>query len=130
MPPASSSSPAGAMPSSTSTTAGAPATGASTGSASMAAGGSSMSRTVPRRHGGPPQEAERIVDALFERRVPHAYILFPGEDHGFRSRDAIIASFSSELSFYAQVFGFEPADGMDRLDIRFLDEWQAKRDGT
>jgi dipeptidyl aminopeptidase/acylaminoacyl peptidase len=78
----------------------------------------------------PPQEAERIVDALFERRVPHAYILFPGEDHGFRSGDAIIASFSAELSFYAQVFGFEPADAIDRLEIRFLDEWQAKRDGT
>jgi len=74
----------------------------------------------------PPAEAERIVDALFERRVPHAYLLFPGEDHGFRSRDAIIASFSAELSFYAQVFGFEPADAIDRLDIRFLDEWRAK----
>jgi dipeptidyl aminopeptidase/acylaminoacyl peptidase len=78
----------------------------------------------------PPAEAERIVDALFERRVPHAYLLFPGEDHGFRSRDAIIASFSAELSFYAQVFGFEPADAIDRLDIHFLDEWQAKRNGA
>ena len=29
------------------------------------------------------QEAERIVDALFERRVPHAYLLYPGEDHHF-----------------------------------------------
>lgn len=77
----------------------------------------------------PPQEAERIVDALFERRVPHAYLLFPGEDHGFRSRDAIIASFSAELSFYAQVFGFEPADAIDRLEIRFLDEWRSRRAG-
>jgi dipeptidyl aminopeptidase/acylaminoacyl peptidase len=73
----------------------------------------------------PPQEAERIVDALFERRVPHCYILFPGEDHGFRSRDAIIRSFSAELSFYAQVFGFEPADPIEPIEIRFLDEWRA-----
>jgi dipeptidyl aminopeptidase/acylaminoacyl peptidase len=72
----------------------------------------------------PPAEAERIVDALFERRVPHAYLLFPGEDHGFRSRDAIIASFSAELSFYAQVFGFEPADAIERVEIRFLHEWR------
>jgi dipeptidyl aminopeptidase/acylaminoacyl peptidase len=75
----------------------------------------------------PPQEAERIVDALFERRVPYCYILFPGEDHGFRSRDAIIKSFSSELSFYAQVFGFESADPIEPIQIKFLDEWQARR---
>jgi dipeptidyl aminopeptidase/acylaminoacyl peptidase len=75
----------------------------------------------------PPAEAERIVDALFERRVPHAYLLFPGEDHGFRSRDAIIASFSAELSFYAQVFGFEPADVIERVEIRFLDESRDQR---
>ncbi|NJD28121.1 MAG: S9 family peptidase [Chloroflexi bacterium] len=77
----------------------------------------------------PPSEAERIVDALFERRVPHAYILFPGEDHGFRSRDAIIRSFSAELSFYAQVFGFTPADDIEPLAIQFLDEWRARQAG-
>jgi dipeptidyl aminopeptidase/acylaminoacyl peptidase len=70
----------------------------------------------------PPSEAERIVDALFERRVPHAYLLFPGEDHGFRAKDAIIRSFGAELSFYAQVFGFEPADDIEPLEIQFLDE--------
>jgi dipeptidyl aminopeptidase/acylaminoacyl peptidase len=75
----------------------------------------------------PPTEAERIVDALFERRVPHAYILFPGEDHGFRSKAAIIRAFAAELSFYGQVFGFEPADDVERLEIRFLDEWRGRR---
>ena len=69
----------------------------------------------------PPSEAERIVDALWERRVPHAYLLFPGEDHGFRGREAIIRSFGAELSFYGQVFGFTPADAIERLEIRFLD---------
>ena len=61
----------------------------------------------------PKEEGERIVDALFERRVPHAYLLYPGEDHGFRSREAIIRSFGAEISFYAQVFGFEPADDIE-----------------
>jgi dipeptidyl aminopeptidase/acylaminoacyl peptidase len=81
----------------------------------------------------PKEEAERIVDALFERRVPHAYLLYPGEDHGFRSRDAIIRSFGAELSFYAQVFGFEPADEIEPLEIQFLDESRrrtADRDGA
>jgi dipeptidyl aminopeptidase/acylaminoacyl peptidase len=73
----------------------------------------------------PPSEAERIVDALYERRVPHAYLLFPGEDHGFRGKDAIIRSFGAELSFYAQVFGFEPADDIEPIDIEFLGESRA-----
>lgn len=73
----------------------------------------------------PPSEAERIVDALRERRVPHAYLLFPGEDHGFRGRDAIIRSFGAELSFYGQVFGFTPADEIEPIEIRFLEEFRA-----
>ena len=72
------------------------------------------------------QGQERAVAQLrrsIEReRVPHAYLLFEGEDHGFRSRDAIIRSFSAELSFYAQVFGFEPADDIEPLEIQFLEE--------
>jgi dipeptidyl aminopeptidase/acylaminoacyl peptidase len=78
-------------------------------------------------HVVPPSEAELIVDALFERHVPHAYLLWPGEDHGFRGRAAIVGSFGAELSFYAQVFGFEPADAVKRVEINFLDEWRARR---
>ena len=70
----------------------------------------------------PQSEAERIVDALFERHVPHAYLLYPGEDHGFRGHEAITKSFAGELSFYAQVFGFEPADDIEPLEIQFLAE--------
>ena len=77
----------------------------------------------------PPSEAERIVDALFERRIPHAYLLYPGEDHGFRGHDAIMRSFGAELSFYAQVFGFEPADDIEPLEIQFLAESRS-RDGS
>lgn len=75
----------------------------------------------------PPSEAERIVDALFERRIPHAYLLFPGEDHGFRSAPNIIRSFEAELSFYGRIFGFEPADAIEPLEVTFLDEWRGRR---
>jgi dipeptidyl aminopeptidase/acylaminoacyl peptidase len=78
----------------------------------------------------PKAEADRIVDALFERRVPHAYLLYPGEDHGFRGHDAIIRSFGAELSFYAQVFGFEPADDIEPLEIQFLAESRSRNDGS
>ena len=74
----------------------------------------------------PKEEAERIVDALFERRVPHVYLLYPGEDHGFRSKEGITKSFGAELSFYAQVFGFEPADDIEPVEIQFLEEARRK----
>jgi len=45
------------------------------------------------------------------REVPVAYLLFDGEQHGFRRAENIRRALDAELSFYAQVFGFElPAD--------------------
>ena len=59
----------------------------------------------------PPSQAEAIVAALRDRGVPHAYLLFPGEQHGFRKADNIRAALDGELSFYAQVWGFDlPAE--------------------
>jgi dipeptidyl aminopeptidase/acylaminoacyl peptidase len=75
----------------------------------------------------PPSEAERIVKALFERRIPHAYLAFEGEDHGFRKAENIIRSAQAEFSFYGQVFGFRPADAMEPLAIEGLEEWRAAR---
>jgi len=69
----------------------------------------------------PPAQAEQIVDALWERHLPHAYLLFPGEDHGFRSAENIIRSFEAELSFYGQVFGFAPADAIEPIRVEFLE---------
>ncbi|MGY1753632.1 prolyl oligopeptidase family serine peptidase [Blastococcus sp. SYSU D01042] len=59
----------------------------------------------------PPDQAEAIVAALRAKGVPHAYLLFPGEQHGFRKAENIRAALDGELSFYAQVWGFDlPAD--------------------
>ncbi|MGY1668661.1 prolyl oligopeptidase family serine peptidase [Geodermatophilus sp. SYSU D00696] len=59
----------------------------------------------------PPEQAEVLVAALRERGVPHAYLLFEGEQHGFRRAENIRAALDGELSFYAQVWGFAlPAD--------------------
>ena len=52
-----------------------------------------------------------IVAALREKGVPHAYLLFAGEQHGFRKAENIRAALDGELSFYAQVCGFDlPAE--------------------
>jgi dipeptidyl aminopeptidase/acylaminoacyl peptidase len=59
----------------------------------------------------PPNQATTIVDALRAKGVPVAYVAFEGEQHGFRRAENIRRAIESELSFYAQVLGFElPAD--------------------
>ena len=68
----------------------------------------------------PPSQAELIVSALRERGVPHAYLLYEGEGHGFRKAENISGSLEAELSFYAQVLGFEPAGAIPRLEIENL----------
>ena len=68
----------------------------------------------------PPNQSQRIVDALRARHVPVTYILYPGESHGFRKPETIINSLQAELSFYGQVFGFKPADRLPPLTIEGL----------
>ena len=58
----------------------------------------------------PPNQAEMIVDALRARDIPVAYVAFAGEQHGFRQSANIRRALDSELSFYAQVFGFPLPD--------------------
>jgi dipeptidyl aminopeptidase/acylaminoacyl peptidase len=70
----------------------------------------------------PPSQAEVIVRALEERGVPHAYLRFEGEQHGFRKAQSIARALEAELSFYGRVFGFEPADDLPALEIRHLPE--------
>ncbi|GAA4774760.1 S9 family peptidase [Actinomycetospora chlora] len=59
----------------------------------------------------PPNQSEMIVEALRSRGVPVAYLLFPGEQHGFRKAENIRRALDAELAFYARIFGFAlPAD--------------------
>jgi dipeptidyl aminopeptidase/acylaminoacyl peptidase len=70
----------------------------------------------------PPNQAEMIVDALRWRGIPVAYLAFEGEQHGFRQSQNIRAALDGELSFYAQVFGFDlPADeGIEPIAVENL----------
>ncbi|MDZ7802214.1 MAG: S9 family peptidase [Trueperaceae bacterium] len=65
----------------------------------------------------PPNQAEMMVDALRAAGVPVAYLSFEGEAHGFRRADTIRAALEAEASFYAQVFGLEPADAVAPLRV-------------
>lgn len=58
----------------------------------------------------PPAQAERLLAAMRGRSVPHAYMAFEGEGHGFRRADTMVRALEAELSLYDQVFGIERAD--------------------
>ncbi|MFF5157649.1 prolyl oligopeptidase family serine peptidase [Streptomyces sp. NPDC000348] len=56
----------------------------------------------------PPVQCERFLARLAGRGVPHAYLTFEGEGHGFRRAETMVRALEAELSLYAQVFGMEP----------------------
>ena len=56
-----------------------------------------------------PAQAEAMAAALAARGVPHAYVAFPEEGHGFRSKENVQRALEAELWFYARVLGF-PVD--------------------
>ncbi|MGI8755330.1 MAG: alpha/beta hydrolase family protein [Acidimicrobiales bacterium] len=64
----------------------------------------------------PPNQAEMIVAALAAKGIPHAYLLFEGEQHGFRQAANIVRALEAELWFYGRVFGFEPADKIEPVE--------------
>ena len=70
----------------------------------------------------PPAQSETIVDALRDRKIPVAYLLFDGEQHGFRRAENIRRALDAELSFYAQVLGFNlPAEeGIEPVTVENL----------
>jgi dipeptidyl aminopeptidase/acylaminoacyl peptidase len=57
----------------------------------------------------PPSQSEAFRDALAAKGIPHAYLLFEGEQHGFRKAETIVRAIEASLSFYGQVLGFSPA---------------------
>ena len=65
----------------------------------------------------PPNQAEAMVEALRAKGVPVAYLLFEGEQHGFRRAGNIVRALEAELSFYGQVLGFEPAGGIEPVAL-------------
>ncbi|MCX4768610.1 prolyl oligopeptidase family serine peptidase [Streptomyces sp. NBC_01260] len=65
----------------------------------------------------PPVQCERFLAAVQGRGIPHAYLTYPGEGHGFRRAETMISALEAELSLYAQTFGIERPD-VPRLELR------------
>lgn len=68
----------------------------------------------------PPAQPEAMIAALEKKRLPYAYVTFPHEQHGFRDSASVKKALQSELSFYAQIFSFTPADAINTVTVNYL----------
>lgn len=64
----------------------------------------------------PPVQCEKFLQRVAGRKIPHAYLSFPGEAHGFRRAETTTACLEAELSLYGQVFGFTPP-GVPKVEL-------------
>jgi dipeptidyl aminopeptidase/acylaminoacyl peptidase len=77
-----------------------------------------------------PANAEALVAALERNGVPHAYMTFEGEGHGFRGHVAQRRTLEARLSFLGAVFDFTPADELEALEVVGLDTWKSRHRGV
>ncbi|MFC4337791.1 prolyl oligopeptidase family serine peptidase [Salininema proteolyticum] len=66
----------------------------------------------------PPEQSEGFLRGVAGRGVPHAYLAFEGEQHGFRRAGTIVRAVEAEMALYAEVFGFDAAH-LPPLDLRY-----------
>ena len=66
----------------------------------------------------PPNQSEMVVEALERKGVPVSYLLFEGEQHGFRKAENVITALEAELAFFGEMLGFVPADDLTPPPIR------------
>jgi dipeptidyl aminopeptidase/acylaminoacyl peptidase len=65
----------------------------------------------------PPNQAEMMVNALKAKGIPVAYVTFATEQHGFRQAANIKRALDGEFYFYGRIFGFQPADESEPIEI-------------
>jgi len=65
----------------------------------------------------PPNQAEKMVEAVRAKKLPVAYLTFEGEQHGFRKAENIRRVLEAELYFYSKVFSFDLADPVEPIGI-------------
>jgi len=68
----------------------------------------------------PPSQSEAIYQSLLERGIPTAYLLYPGEQHGFRKAENIRRTYEAQLYFFSKVLGFPLNEKIEPVDIKNL----------
>lgn len=68
----------------------------------------------------PPDQAERMFEAVKAKGIPVAYVAYEGEQHGFRRSENIKRTLDAELYFYSKVFHFDLAEPVEPVAIENL----------
>ena len=68
----------------------------------------------------PPDQSEKMFQAVRAKKLPVAYLTFEGEQHGFRRAETIKRVLEAELYFYGKIFRFAPADPIEPVHIENL----------
>jgi dipeptidyl aminopeptidase/acylaminoacyl peptidase len=65
----------------------------------------------------PPNQSEKMFEAVRAKKLPVAYLTFEGEQHGFRKAENIKRVLEAELFFYSRIFRFQLADPIEPVHI-------------
>ncbi len=65
----------------------------------------------------PPNQAQMMFDAIKDKGLPVAMVVFEDEGHGFRQAQNIKKALDSEFYFYSRIFGFEPGSAIAPIEI-------------
>lgn len=68
----------------------------------------------------PPDQSRLMFEAVRAREIPAAYVLFKGEQHGFRKAESIKRALEGELYFYSKIFHFDLAEEIEPVQIENL----------
>ncbi len=68
----------------------------------------------------PPNQTERMFEALKAKGIPVAYVPFKGEQHGFRRAESIKRALDAELYFYSRIFDFPLPEPIEPVEIENL----------
>ena len=66
----------------------------------------------------PPSQSEEIYQSLLERKIPTAYLLFQGEQHGFRKAETIQRTLEAQLYFFSKILGFPLSESLPPVEIK------------
>jgi dipeptidyl aminopeptidase/acylaminoacyl peptidase len=67
-----------------------------------------------------PNQSQLMFEAVCAKEIPAAYVLFEGEQHGFRKAESIKRAFEGELYFYSKIFRFDLAEEVEPVQIENL----------
>ena len=69
----------------------------------------------------PQNQADRMYEAILSKGIPVSYLLFEGEQHGFRRPESIKRALEAELYFYSRIFKFPVLKPSEPVQIHNLD---------